>query len=340
MKRHTLKSAAPFLALSVLATMVWLYAGDLNPPAGPVAPTLKTLDEVEPRTPISSLPFTIDTSGSYYLTQSLAGSTGITIDVDDVTLDLNGFSLTGVDPSGHGINVTTAPTGRVNVTIQNGTVRDWDLTGVNAGDATNSQVLDLHIQGNREGLSLGQGKVVRCTVSDSEFNGITAFDSTITRCTARGNGVTGIIVSNGRITDCLARSNLVGIDGRQGSIITGCIAEQNTTGITGAFVTAGGAPGVTIRNCAAAVNVGEGIVVGENSLVAGNKCELNIADATGFGIHVTGSGNRIEGNTVIGNNRGVKVDVAGNYIVGNSASGNTPNFDIAGGNTAVSNVEF
>jgi hypothetical protein len=57
---------------------------------------MKTLAQIEPRTAISSLPFTITNSGSYYLAASLSGSSGqsgITVQADNVTLDLNGFAL-------------------------------------------------------------------------------------------------------------------------------------------------------------------------------------------------------------------------------------------------------
>src|SRR3954471_12639028 len=78
------------------------------PPPGPPAPTMKTLDQIdgkldtidaklEKRTPIASLPFTISTSGSYYLTGNLqftaASGHAITISVSNVTLDLMGFTL-------------------------------------------------------------------------------------------------------------------------------------------------------------------------------------------------------------------------------------------------------
>ena len=69
--------------------------GDLTPMAGP-SPTMKTLDQVEPRTPISSLPYTIQSGGSYYLTRSLnSSSQGIVINVSNVTLDLMGFTISG-----------------------------------------------------------------------------------------------------------------------------------------------------------------------------------------------------------------------------------------------------
>ena len=75
-----------------------LAQGSLTPPGAP-APVMKTLDQINPRTPISTAPFTITNSGSYYLTTNLsgiAGTNGITVFANDVTIDLNGFALWGV----------------------------------------------------------------------------------------------------------------------------------------------------------------------------------------------------------------------------------------------------
>ena len=91
------------LTFSVCTT---LGQGSLTPPGEP-APTMKSLDQLEPRTPISSVPYTITQSGSYYLTTNLTANPaeyGIAVLADDVTIDLNGFTLTGsgID-SDHGI---------------------------------------------------------------------------------------------------------------------------------------------------------------------------------------------------------------------------------------------
>ncbi|MHC4154696.1 MAG: hypothetical protein ACYST6_07215, partial [Planctomycetota bacterium] len=67
-KRKRLTSIV-FLA-GLLALSVVIHAGSLEPSVPP-GPTMKTLDEVEPRVPISSLPYTISASGSYYLTGDL-----------------------------------------------------------------------------------------------------------------------------------------------------------------------------------------------------------------------------------------------------------------------------
>ena len=108
MKSSILLSSA-LLALASIITPCALHAqGSLTPPAGPPAPVMKTLDQVEARTPLTAGQtgvsinsttgsITISQSGSYYLTGNVTVSTvgahGIVISAPRVTLDLNGFSL-------------------------------------------------------------------------------------------------------------------------------------------------------------------------------------------------------------------------------------------------------
>ena len=115
-------------ALAVVSASATLAQGPLTPPGAP-GPTMKTLSQIEPRTPISSLPFTISTPGSYYLTTNLMGavsSSGISVQASDVTIDLRGFSLVGVPSSLSGITVPATQTGLV---VSGGSVQSWALPG-------------------------------------------------------------------------------------------------------------------------------------------------------------------------------------------------------------------
>src|SRR3954454_9857343 len=130
--RITTKPPNPLPVLLALAasTVQLLGQGVLTPPAGAPAPTMKTLDQIEPRKEVNATNtpgnatnlFIINAPGSYYLSGDItgvAGKSGILINADSVTLDLNGFALIG-GGSGTGIAVTSLER---NLTIRNGTVR-------------------------------------------------------------------------------------------------------------------------------------------------------------------------------------------------------------------------
>ena len=93
---------------------------------------MKTLDQVEPRTriPGGTSGFTIPGtgSGSYYLAGnlSIAGGSGITVNASNVTIDLAGFEVAGTG----GSTGVVIGTGISNVTIRNGTIRNWSSHGI------------------------------------------------------------------------------------------------------------------------------------------------------------------------------------------------------------------
>jgi hypothetical protein len=79
-------------------------------------------------TPITSLPATIDTQGIYCLTGNLATSitsgNAITINANNVTLDLNGWKIGG-QAAGAGTAAIGIYSTAVNVTVKNGIVRGF-----------------------------------------------------------------------------------------------------------------------------------------------------------------------------------------------------------------------
>jgi hypothetical protein len=181
--------------------------GNLNPPPGAPAPTMKTLQQIEPRTPISAPAITITARGSYYLTTNLTVSSGngITIATNDVTLDLNGFTLSSTEasPLGIGIVVNFSPR---NIRIFNGHIRGsvtnngsgvymgpGFATGI-AGAPESTLISHVTVSGClNEGISLaGEATTVEsCTVQSVGHYGIWA--ATVSDCSAIDCGNNAII---------------------------------------------------------------------------------------------------------------------------------------------------
>ena len=99
------------LALASLSILHAQTGGDpTSPPSGTPARTMKSLDQIEARTPLvefaagapsTGIQHTTSQPGSYYLTANLTVPSGdaITINSSGVTLDLNGFTLSSTDAS-------------------------------------------------------------------------------------------------------------------------------------------------------------------------------------------------------------------------------------------------
>ena len=166
------KILVSLLALAGLVVVsTFTMAGDLEPPGAPGS-TMKTLDEVEPRIPISqdNIPFLINGSGSYYLTEDINSTvTAIIVEVNDVTIDLSGFTLDGPDS---GTNYGIYMSGRSNVEIRSGTVRDfhYGIYDDAIGSGLGHRVIDVRSLSNgAHGIYLpSKNNLVKdCTVSDN-----------------------------------------------------------------------------------------------------------------------------------------------------------------------------
>lgn len=344
----TRRSAIAALSAIVLsATAALLLAGPLQPPAGPVTPTGKTLTEVEPRIAINSTNtpgdlnclYRINSPGSYYFTQDEAGvlgKWGIFIAANDVTIDLNGFTFRAGASNRSAITYAPGITS-VRTTIKNGTLTGWTLgcISLNTGSGAGLQSIIENVRIasiTGRGIDVGEHSIIRhCNIDSTTTESIFAFASLIESCVIRSSGSTAIQAS-GRslVRDCRVTNSVTGISVSTGSIVRDCLAASNSGN---GFSVSGGS---SIIGCTAVDNVGDGIVLGTASLALNNVCQGNGAGAgIGAGIRTFSStvDCRIEGNTLTGNDRGLNIEGPGNIIIRNVASGNTTvNWQIAAGN--------
>jgi hypothetical protein len=141
-----------------------------------------TLSQVEPRTPITNTTaVTISAPGSYYLTANISVTSGsaITITASQVTLDLNGFTITGTGTANTGILL--------------------------AGGDTDITILNGHILGNvfANGINYSGSAPVNVRVSGVSVSGCSAYgillgtasSTVVESCTVQAIGVWGIEAS-------------------------------------------------------------------------------------------------------------------------------------------------
>ena len=360
----------PGILFTVAAAHSAFPQGALSPPGAP-GPTMKSLDELasrleaanakldqadakaEKRIPISSLPFTIDAPGSYYLTGNLtgvAGQNGITIAAKHVTVDLNGFRLAG--PGQNGVFSSAEQ-----IAVRNGSIDGWSISGI--ASAGKGALIDniRASQNSFNGISVGADSVVQsCTVTNSgtlaNGKGISATaGSIVSKCTVTrtsGNNATAISVgASGLVIDCTAHDNdaaggagifggsgssiirsqatmnsgtAAGIESGEGGRILDCISTSNSgvnnDGIAATSLT-------FISGCHSSLNGGDGIRVSNNCTVVNNASFSN----TGDGFEVTGTLNRLDSNNATSNTGiGFRVDngiiAVSNLIIRNSSANN------------------
>ena len=212
-------------------------------------------------TEITSLPYTIASSGFYFITRDLTctatDSHGITITADNVTLDLMGFSLIGPGVTGAyhvGIHMNGDSS---NVEIRNGTVTNFDNAGIQVGSASGGK----------------SHRIIDIRAVDNVGNGIFLFsvNNTVKGCTVSGNGEYGIYLS-------------------YGSTVTGNTAYNN--GNDGIYADGGS----TVTGNTAYSNTGDGIYAGHGSTVIGNTSRSNGA----YGINLA-INNLVDQNTATQN---------------------------------------
>ena len=211
MKRLRLLVRPCYLALVVPGLMLGVSAqvssawaqGSLIPPGTP-APTMKTLAQIEPRIAITNTGFlTISQPGSYYLTTNITVNSGAAINItaDNVTVDLNGFTLfsTASLANGSAILLSGGTLPRSDILVMNGHVRGGVTN--NSGTYSGSGFLN--------GVYYAGPQPVNCRVANVSVSGcglhgiyLGGDPTEVESCTVRNVGGYGIVAS--RITRCSA----------------------------------------------------------------------------------------------------------------------------------------
>lgn len=217
MKPKLLSFLTPFTFPALLHAQ-----GELDPSSAP-APTMKTLEQVEPRTDVTTLEgdadstHLIDEPGSYYLSGNLAFNTahGIEITASQVSLDLMGFTITsGGGPDGDAIAITTG--GLSEITIRNGHIAGPGIeVGVN-GSLPNAD--------NPRNVRVSRISISDCSAGIVVFDPLEDTQNTVDHCSVRQASVIAIsagTVSHSSVSNCSA-SGIVAKGDVTHSSATGC----------------------------------------------------------------------------------------------------------------------
>ena len=290
-------------------------------------------------------PFTISEPGSYYFTQDILVTSGnnidgITIDSDDVTLDLNGYSLraeSSVD-SRDGIYVLGV---QQNITIKNGKVSGWKGDGIDASFTDESTFKNLQVENNElDGLNVDSNcLILNCQANNNGVDGIQCDDGSVVvdcsaslngdngfevseicvvqRCNSYGNASDGFAIHSGSIVeDCLAYQNDIhGFDAALGCRLMTCTANNN------------GANGFDLENACFLIDSqasNNGYCINDPS------CESTPGNNTASGLSGYGNGVKIFGNSSIVNSTfnsndrvGIRIVSADCFVSNNTCTGNT-----------------
>jgi parallel beta-helix repeat protein len=351
-----------------------VLAGPLNPPAGPVAPTMKTLTEVEPRTAINAVntpggggaQFNITQPGSYYLTGNITGinaTCAIYITSSNVTIDLNGFTISGGNLA---INAPGVAGSLNSITVRNGVVTSCLANGISLGSTNNAIVEDVRVSNAAAtGIVVGPSSQVRrctvrgggdgfsgygsalfedCTAAEGNGNGFSSNDpgGVWVRCIAANNGGGGFnapYAQRGQFVSCVATSNAQhGFRAGDNFTFTGCTAAANqmngfdlgtSNSIEGCVASHNILIGIetygncSVRNCQVNGNGQQGVHA------QGGHCLITGNDVTGnggsnyAGLWLDSDSNRCEDNTSSNNGFGLYIGGTANFVARNTFSGNT-----------------
>ena len=212
---------------------------------------IKTLQDIETRIPIPASStatgvFTISSSGSYYFQgDRLCSGTGIQVNVDNVTIELCGFSLIG---PGADVNYGIFMNSRKNVEIRDGTVRGFGKHGIydNNVNAKYIRVISVRLMANGDkGIYLlGKNHLVKdCMAAMNGGDGIkvSSSDNMVSNI-ACDNGGHGIVTAGGYLKDNTANHNQkngIRIESNTSHVVHNMAYDNNQSGASWADMVLG-----------------------------------------------------------------------------------------------------
>lgn len=359
----------PLCLAALLFAPASALGGELDPPPGPVQAT----DATRLNAQTISLPYVIDEPGAYILTSNLDGQPGqygIIVSADNVTIDLNGFTLQGDGgEGGHGVFLTfnqdeVRPF--TDLTVTNGHIDGWGGDGIN-GEGEHILVDRVTVTNNTGyGIRVSIGNAVRhCIARGNGAIGIFGHLTSVENCVSVGNGDVGIKTVGGSIVNCTASLNLAdGLRAFDGGVIADSASFNNQIGIIavdGSVVKncstfnnfeigISASNGSTVHACGVRGNFDAGVVLETGSSLIDSTISNNLSDgvraergcrvenntidnhSAGAGVLVTGQNNRIDGNNITGGQTGVRVEGENNFVVRNTVSDIQNHFQINTGN--------
>jgi len=216
-------------------------------------------------TAAGGFPYMISQPGSYKLSGNLTNTTtssAILIESNNVTLDLNGYTILGpgskdvaypgtyavpflgtdisaLKPTvGIGVltwDVENPDAGLANITVKNGTIRGFNIGAYLLGSGL---VSDLRLVGNQsDGLDVDGFVVVRCGANSNVDSGIAAADSSVSESVANANGTSswisyGLSVYTSVVSNSTSNGNLGSlkfpVNPSIGLLVSSSSAIQNT----------------------------------------------------------------------------------------------------------------
>ena len=309
-------------------------------------------------------PYTITNSGSYRLTENVTitgGTEAISVEADDVWIDLNGFTLRGQSNALDGI---FQDAGYDRLTVVNGTLAGWSHSGYSAIFALGDDLVveNCRFAGVRNGVWGGRGALVRdcslsgsgamsgsgfglnlnvcsvvedCSVVGHQMGSYTAITvrtgSSVSRCVVVSNSAsldfTGVGVGPGCVVEsCVVYANGAGdamraLDGSTNSIIADCSVDRNNSGVFDLSMVAG--ENSVVSGCRSDRNAGAaGIRAGPGAMIVDCSAASNAYDGIQLAGYCYAIRNQACGNGVGSFSAGILTTGIGNRLEDNSAMGN------------------